>query len=115
MGVTSVETAKIVGILFIVINFLVAIGIVKDGNLTTVEHEDSFFIDMDADRLIESGGISLPSHFIKTVTDSFYQPDIARQTRYQSISIWEEGHAGQLHDRFIGVVIRDGDCVHGIG
>ena len=57
MGVTSVETAKIVGILFIVIDFLVAIGIVKDGNLTTVEHEDSFFIDMDADRLIESGGI----------------------------------------------------------
>ena len=72
MGVTSVKAAKIVGILFIVINFLVAIGIVEDGNLTTVEHEDSFFIDMDPDWLIEPGCIALPGNLIKVVTYSFY-------------------------------------------
>ena len=76
--VVSVEATKIVGILFIVIDLLVAIGIVKDGNLATVEHEDSFFIDMNPDWLVESGGIALPCNLLKVVTYSFYQPDVTR-------------------------------------
>ena len=111
MSMAPVEAAKIIGVLFIVIHFLIVVGIVKDGDLATVEHEDPLVIDMDADRLVESGGIALPGHSIETVTYSFDQPNIAGQGGDEGISIGKEGHAGQLHDGVVGVVIWDGQGV----
>ena len=69
VSVAPVKAAKIIGVFFIVIHFLIFVGIMKDRNLAPIEDEDSFFIDMDAHRLIEPGGIALPGDFGEVVLD----------------------------------------------
>ena len=62
MGMTTIETAKIIGVLFVIIHLFISVGIVQDGDLATIEHKDAFLIHMNSNRLVKTSGVSLPGY-----------------------------------------------------
>jgi hypothetical protein len=64
---TTVKPAKIIGVLFIVINLFVSICIVENRNLAPIENKYSVLIDMDTNRLVESSGIPLSGNIFQII------------------------------------------------
>ena len=62
MGMTTIESAKIIGVLFVKIHLFISVGIVQDGDLATIEHKDAFLIHMNSNRLVKTSGVSLPGN-----------------------------------------------------
>ena len=67
MSMAAVKPAKIVGVFFVVVHFPISIGIMENGNLAAIEHEDSILVHMDTDGLIEPGGIALPGNTFEVI------------------------------------------------
>ena len=95
------------------VGLVVAVEVVEARDLVTSEHMDATADHLDAQRLVQSGGETLPTHLPQFRIEPAHEPDLTGHRGDRGRAIGQEIQPAQEHQRAIGIGERHRDGIVG--
>ena len=97
------------------IRHTVAIEIVQTRDAVLAQDVHLITANLQPERLEQARGHAFPVQRLQTRIDARHQPNIAMNGAHIARTVGREVHTGGKEQRAIGVVVREGESVHGEG
>ena len=95
------------------VRLVVAVQVMQTRHLIATEHVHPAPDDLDAQRLVQPRGETLPAHLTQFRVETAHEPDLARHRADRRGAIRQEVEPGEEHQRAIGIGEGHGDRVRG--
>ena len=95
------------------VRLVVAVQVMQARHLVATEHMQPAADDLDAQRLVQPRGETLPAHLTQFGVETAHEPDLARHRADRRGAIGQEVEPGKEHQRAVGIAEGHRDRVRG--